>query len=134
MGKEKILLISASIILIVSGLSSIYVYATTSDMTTITINAMEYTIDQLFLLGSEKIITVNGETVSGVALDVLMNNIGIRNPEQKQYTIIGKDQYQKTVTWENMQHGILTKNRQSLFEDLPKAFRVKDIIAIEVTS
>ena len=35
-------------------------------------------------------------------------------------------------TKENMKNGLLTKECESIFSDLPKVFHVKDIIIIEV--
>jgi hypothetical protein len=61
-----------------------------------------------------------------------MLKTGIGNPEQHTYTLKGADGYEKTVTWENLKNGLLTKDRESIFSDLPKAFRVKDIVIIEV--
>jgi flagellar basal body L-ring protein FlgH len=61
-----------------------------------------------------------------------MLKTGVSEPEQHQYTLKASDGYEKTVTWENMKNGLLTKDRESIFSDLPKAFHVKDIITIEV--
>jgi hypothetical protein len=132
MGKEKLLPLLALLILILGSISSMYVYATTSTSEQITIKNATYTIDQLFLLGKQKTLIINEETYTGVALNDLIINLGSLQPEQHQYTIIGADGYQKTVTWENLQNGVLTKERSSIFSDLPKAFRVKDITSIEV--
>jgi hypothetical protein len=68
----------------------------------------------------------------GIALDDLMLKTGVPNPEQHTYTLKSSDGYEKTVTWENMRNGLLTKDYESIFSDLPKAFRVKDIVTIEV--
>jgi hypothetical protein len=61
-----------------------------------------------------------------------MLKTGVSNPKHHTYTLKGSDGYEKTVTWENMQNGLLTEDRESVFSDLPKAFRVKDIVTIEV--
>ena len=61
-----------------------------------------------------------------------MIKTGVSHPDQHTYTLHGVDGYEKTVTWENMKNGLLTKNQESVFSDLPKAFRVKDIVTIEV--
>ncbi|MEE9441020.1 MAG: hypothetical protein V3V27_03710, partial [Candidatus Thermoplasmatota archaeon] len=74
----------------------------------------------------------NSELFSGIALDDLMLKTGVSNPEKHEYTIIASDGYQKTVKWENMKNGILTEEGQSIFSDLAKAFRIKDIVKIEV--
>jgi hypothetical protein len=128
MGKEKLIPTLAFIVILIGGLSSIYVYATQINSEYININGQEYTIDQLFFIGEERTF----ETFSGIALDNLMIKIGIPEPEKHEYTIIASDGYQKTVKWENMKNGLLTEEGQSIFSDLPKAFRIKDIVKIEV--
>jgi hypothetical protein len=128
MGKEKLIPILAVAVLFIGSLSSIYVYATQINSEYIDINGQEYTVDQLFFIGEERTI----ETFSGIALDTLMMKIGIPEPEKHEYTIIASDGYQKTVKWENMKNGILTEEGQSIFSDLAKAFRIKDIVKIEV--
>jgi hypothetical protein len=94
------------------------------------VNGQQYTIDQLFLLTKPRMF--NDSKYTGIALDDLMLKTGVATPEQHTYTLKGLDGYEKTVTWENMKNGLLTKNRESIFSDLPKAFRVKDIVTIEV--
>ncbi len=128
MGKEKLIPILAVAVLFIGSLSSIYVYATQINSEYIDINGQEYTVDQLFFIGEERTI----ETFSGIALDTLMMKIGIPEPEKHEYTIIASDGYQKTVKWENMKNGLLTEDGQSIFSDLPKAFRIEDIVKIEV--
>ena len=133
MGKEKLIPIFALIVLLIGSLSSVYVYATTTNSDYITINGTDYTIDQLFFIGEQKSIESNSELFSGVALDDLIIKIGVPNPERHEYTIIAADGYQKTVKWENMENGLLTKDGMSIFSDLPKSFRVRDIVKIEVS-
>lgn len=128
MGKEKLIPILAVAVLFIGSLSSIYVYATQINSEYIDINGQEYTVDQLFFIGEE--ITI--ETFSGIALDTLMIKIGIPEPDKHEYTIIASDGYQKTVKWDNMKNGLLTEEGQSIFSDLAKAFRIKDIVKIEV--
>ena len=128
MGKEKLLPIVALMIVLIGAGSTAYVYATTVDTEFINVNNQEYTIDQLLFIGKERTL----ETFSGVALDDLMIKIGVPNPVEHEYTITAADSYQKTVTWENMKNGLLTKDRVSIFSDLPKSFRVRDVVKIEV--
>jgi len=118
----------AIIILLVGVGSSIFVNSQKNDSTSITINNEEYTVSQISEMVEEKSI----EAESGFPLDQLIIEIGIASPETHEYTIIGSDGYQKTVTWENMQAGILSKARESIFPDLPKAFRIKEIVEIKV--
>jgi len=130
MGKDRLLPIFALLILLIGSVSSIYVYATQATTNTLLVNRQHYTMDQLFSLTQPR--TFNESQYSGIALDDLMRKTGVSQPEQHTYTLKGVDGYEKTVTWENMKNGLLTKESESVFSDLPKAFRVKDIITIEV--
>ena len=130
MGKDRLLPIFALLILLIGSVSSIYVYATQATTDTLLVNRQHYTMDQLFSLTKPR--TFNESQYSGIALDDLMLKTGVSQPEQHTYTLKGIDGYEKTVTWENMKNGLLTKESESVFSDLPKAFRVKDIITIEV--
>jgi len=128
MEKNKLIKILAIMVILVGIGSSIYVNATQVDSEYININGQDYTVDQLFDISEEKTI----ETYSGIALDNLIVKIEVANPEKHEYTIIAADGYQKTVKWDNMMNGILTKDRESVFSDLAKAFRIKDIVEIKV--
>jgi hypothetical protein len=130
MGKDRLLPIFALLILLIGSVSSIYVYATQATTNTLLVNGQHYTMDQLFSLTKPR--TFNESQYSGISLDDLMLKTGVSHPEQHTYTLKGVDGYEKTVTWENMKNGLLTKESESVFSDLPKAFRVKDIITIEV--
>jgi len=130
MGKDRLLPIFALLILITACASSIYVYATQTTTDSVLINGQQYTIDQLFSLTNPR--SLNDSQYSGIALDDLIVKTGTSDPEQHTYVLKGADGYEKTVTWENMKNGVLTMDRSSVFSDLPKAFRVKDIVTIEV--
>jgi hypothetical protein len=130
MGKDRLLPIFAILILIISGISSTYIYATQATTNTLLVNGQQYTIDQLFSLVQPR--TLNESQYTGIALDDLMLKTGVTNPEQHTYTLRGSDGYEKTVTWENMKNGLLTRDGQSIFSDLSKAFRVKNVNIIEV--
>lgn len=131
MGKVRLIPIFALFILCIGSASSLYVYSTQTTSNTLLINGQQYTINQLFLIGQPRIF--DDLQYSGIALDDLVIKTGLACVTCHSYTIIGKDGYQKTVTWENMKNGLLTREGQAIFTDLPKAFRVKDVIKIEVT-
>jgi hypothetical protein len=130
MRKDRLLPIFALLILLIGSVSSIYVYATQATTNTLLVNGQHYTMDQLFSLIQPR--SFNESQYSGISLDDLMLKTGVSQPEQHKYTLKGADGYEKTVTWENMKNGLLTKESESVFSDLPKAFRVKDIVTIEV--
>ena len=132
MGKEHTLPLLAITILIISSSTTLYVYAQTTNQETITIANETYTKNQIFDLGTQKTLEIEDKTYTGIHLSNLIKKIGISNPEQYQYILTGSDGYQKTVTWENLQNGILTTEQETIFSDLPKAFRVKNIKSIEV--
>ncbi|MCD6356893.1 MAG: hypothetical protein J7L66_06355 [Anaerolineaceae bacterium] len=128
MKKNKLILIFAIVVILVGIGSSVYVNALQVDTKHITVNGQDFSIDQLFDNSEEK----TYETYSGIALDDMIIKAGVEHPEKHEYTFIGADGYQKTVQWENMINGLLTKERKSIFPDLPKAFRIKDTVEIEV--
>lgn len=137
MGKEKLIPIVALIVLLTGASSTIYVYATqeaniveNADVEIITIWNNQYTIEDIFSIAEPRIF--NDLNFSGIALDDLIIKIGVDCPECYTYTIIAEDGYQKTVKWENMQNGLLTFDKMSVFSDLPKAYRIKNIVEIEV--
>ena len=130
MGKEKLIPIFAILILILGSGTTLFVHATQNNTKSIIVNEKTYTIDQIFFISQTR--SFPTLDISGVALDDLLMKAGVVNPEQKTYTIIGADGYQKTVKWENIQNGLLTKDRQVFFSDLPKAFRIKDVTTIKV--
>lgn len=130
MGKVKFIPLLALVLLIIASLSSAYVYSTQTNTDRITINNQSYTMDQLVFMAIKR--TTKDGNFSGIALDDLMVKTGVVHPEQHTYTIVGADGYQKTVTWENMKNGLLTSEGQTIFSDLPKAFRIKDVVSIEV--
>jgi len=128
MKNKKLILILAAVIILVGIASTVYVRMSKTDFAQITVNGEAYTIEQLFGIAEARTI----EADSGIALDDLMIQTGIEDPGGHEYTLIGADGYQKTVQWENMRNGLLTMERESVFSDLPKAFRVKDIVEIKV--
>jgi hypothetical protein len=127
MTKNKWVPIVAAIVLVFAIGASVYTFIQQSDAGNVEINGTTYGSKELMEMGSERAV----EDYSGVALDELVISAGIAAPEAKEYTLIGADGYQKTVTWENMQNGILTPELMSVFSDLAKAFQVKDIIEIK---
>jgi hypothetical protein len=127
MTKNKWVPIIAAVVLLIAIGASVYGYLQQSDAGSVEINGTTYSSNELMEMGSERTV---GE-YSGAALSEVVISAGVAAPEAKQYTLIAADGYQKTVTWENMQNGILTPELMSVFSDLAKAFQVKDIIEIK---
>jgi len=129
MGKEKIIPIIAIAILLIGTFSSIYVYATQVNTDTISINGESYTVDDIFSIAEPR--SFESLNFSGVALDDLILKTYNDCASCHEYTITGEDGYQKTVTWNDMKNGLLTKDGRAVFSDLPKAFRIRDVVKIE---
>jgi hypothetical protein len=126
--KMKWMPILAAAVLLVGIGASIFVNAAKNDSGQILINGQGFSANQLLEIAGETTL----DQVSGAPLDGLMIGLGVENMTGRLYTIIGADGYQKTVTWEEMGNGIITKDRVSYFPDLAKAYHVKDIIEIKV--
>jgi hypothetical protein len=131
--REKVVPLFAIVCLLIGMSATIYVQASISSKTTITLNGNDYTVDQLFTLGTIRIITTDDGEKSGIALDDLMLKVGIGCPSCHQYTFKAKDGYQQTVNWELMQQGVLTKDRRVYFSNTAHALWVRDVIQIGVS-
>ena len=133
MGKATIILITGAVlVLLLGGYSTLYVAQHTTQATTgiITVNHHTYTLTQLFTHVHLRNFT--DLNASGIALDALITYTNVSNPDTHQYVISASDGYQKTVTWDNLQHGLLTNTSRTYFTDLPKAFYVFGVVSIEV--
>ena len=126
--KMKWMPILAAAVLLIGIGATVYVNAAKNDSGRILINGEEFNPDQLLEIAGK----ITLDEVSGAPLDGLMVAVGVENPTGRLYTLIGADGYQKTVTWEEMANGIITRERESYFPDLAKAYHVKDIIEIKV--
>jgi hypothetical protein len=104
-----------------------------SNETVITINGIEYTIQEIFEdFSTETVTASNEETYEGVPLEDLLEDAGVENIEDWQYRISATDNYVKEVTHLDIQEGILVEERvMTVFPDLPGKYRVYDIISIE---
>jgi hypothetical protein len=131
MGKDRLIPLLALIVLLIGTFSTIYVNANLSNKKTITINGEAYTIDKIFLIATEKTITIDGINITGVALDDLVYKTNIQCPSCNRYIIRGADGYQQIVSWDSMQNGILTTSKRVYFSDLARSFWVRDVIEFE---
>ncbi|MBN1280665.1 MAG: hypothetical protein JXA00_03360 [Candidatus Thermoplasmatota archaeon] len=130
MGKEQLIPLCALLVLLTGSVSSMYVYTTQLPTESVEVNGQMYTLDQLFSLVQPR--EFPNLNYSGIAFDDLIITAGVSDPGHHQYTLVGADGYEKTVTWENLRNGLLTAEGKAVFTDLPKAFRVDDIVRIEV--
>jgi hypothetical protein len=131
---EKLIPVFAFLILALGSLSSLYVYAfednTEVEGDEIIINGVSLKLSFLFENGETRVF--KDLNVSGFALDDIIIISGVECPPCNSYKIIGSDGYSQTVTWDNMQNGLLTLEKNVVFLDLPKAFNIKDVERIEV--
>lgn len=142
MGKEKIIPILAMIVVVIGVTSSLYVYAQESELekqrekynqeNIITIDNLEYNLEELFTLIDNKTVIADDEKIAGIALDGLIIYTDIECPSCHEYTFKASDNYQQTVTWEMMQTGILTDYNRVIFPETAHSFWVRNVIEIEV--
>jgi len=136
MGKDKLIPIIAMILLLIGISASIYVHAiqntTLINSDTIKINGKEYAIDQIFNQTEKKTITTDEGEITGISLEDLMNNVGIKCTSCSKYTFKAKDGYQQTVDYKTLKTGILTNERRVIFPGTAHALWVQDVIEIEV--
>jgi len=79
--------------------------------------------------------TIELQGYEGVPLVTIIEDAGVVDPEHHDYKIVGGDGYFKTVTWRDMESGILTNDdgdRKVVFETKAKAFWVREVVEIEV--
>jgi hypothetical protein len=130
MDSKKIIILTALLILIIGSLSTIYVFANQLETSYISINNKDFTIDQIFL--EIEPVSFKSLNYTGVSLKDLIIQSGVEEGNKHNYIIIGSDGYQKTVNWNNINNGLLTFEKEVIFSDLPKMYRVKNIVKIEV--
>jgi hypothetical protein len=126
----------AIIVLIIGSASAVYVHAVQSsqlnDPTTIIINNEIFQVDTIFnQFSNTTIVTDDGEK-TGVKLSLLLLSTDLPCPSCHMYTMKASDGYQQTVTWDDMEKGVLTMQKRTYFPDLAHSFWIRDIISIEV--
>ena len=125
------LLLGALSLIILVGSFSAFAYNTLNQKESdkFMVNGKEYEYEILY----EDFQTLEVQGIEGVSLSVLINDAGIENPPSHDYKIIGADGYFKTVTWRDMETGILTLDEKKVvFETKAKAYWIRDVIEIEV--
>ena len=132
LGKEKIIPIFAMIVLLIGISSTIYVHANQIEKDTIKINGQEFTMNQLFSMGAQRVVETDEGEKTGISLDELIITVGVGCTDCHEYTIKAKDGYQQTVNWDILKTGILTDYGRVYFPDTAHTFWVRDVIEIEV--
>ena len=132
MGKDKLIPIFAMIVLLIGISSALYVHATQVNKDTITFNGEEYTIDEIFILSETITIDTDDGEKTGASLDDFVKKTSNKCASCSMYTIKAGDGYQKTIEYDILKTGIITKNRRVFFPDTAHALWVSDVIEIEV--
>jgi len=133
--KEKLFPLLAMFVLILSSSASLYAHANSSNQqigtTSIIINDTTYDINTLFTEFPLITIETDDGNKTGISLSELLISTSITCPSCHHYTIQAGDNYQQTVSWSDIQQGILTKEKRTYFPHLAHAYWVRDIIEIE---
>ena len=137
MGKDKLIPVLAIIFLIIGLSSSLYVHAKEQQIKTesseyITFKGVQYNLEELFSKIEQRTIETDEGEKTGIALDIMIMYMGIDCSTCHSYVFKAKDSYQQTVSWENIQNGILTEDSRAIFSDTAHALWVRDVIEIEV--
>lgn len=117
-------------IIVLTGSFSVLLYNTLTeeDTDTLTVNGTEYTWEDLF----DDFDVIHMDDNEGILLSDIVEDTGLANPEDHEYRIIASDGYTKTVSWDDMQNGIVQESKETYFSELPKQFYVKDVVEVEV--
>ena len=135
---EKIALVLAFLLLSIGFASSVYIYKTEEEEKQIigegflVIDNKNTSLDVIFRTCAQKEIETNRGNFSGVSLSCIVNSSAISESQYKTYVIVGMDGYSQTVTWHDLNKGILTSDRETVFPHLPGKFWVKNVVRIEV--
>lgn len=135
--------ILAIIVISVGVVSSTYTqfsYKTTKEVMkdVIIVNGKQLNFNELYEKLEHKTIHAEKKGViknyTGVSLSDVIIEAGVQNPGQHQYKITGTDGYSPAspVSWDNMQTGVITEDRNCVFPNLPGSFWVRDLASIEV--
>lgn len=137
MRKESTIPVLAIVLLLIATTSSAYVYINQSSVEStvgqsLLINGDSFEISTLFDSVDKRAEIVAEVEYEGIALDKLIEYVGVASPESHSYRFVADDGYSKTVEWSHLSDGILTLDQRSVFSNLPKAFSVRNVIEIEV--
>ena len=123
-------------VLMIGSTSALYVHAVQNsqlnDPTTLLINDEMFQVGSIFDQFSNTTITTDDGEKTGVQLSLLLLSTDLSCPTCHMYTLIASDGYQQTVTWNDIEKGVITMEKRAYFPDFAHSFWVRDIIEIEV--
>ena len=102
---------------------------------TIEVNGNLYVWPQIFHIIDYPVEMTDNDnnTIEGVYLSAVINLTGLSDQETHSYNIVGNDGYNQTVTWGDMEKGLLVlEGNECFFPHLEKKYNISDIGRIEV--
>ncbi|MEM2935348.1 MAG: hypothetical protein QXF32_03190 [Candidatus Thermoplasmatota archaeon] len=132
MEKVEKIVVSIAILLLAVGILSNAFIPKKELRDYIDINGKKIATEEIFEKCELKEVEAKNKSYYGASLACIIKIASIENPEEHNYTIIGSDNYQKTVSWDDMGKGILTREKRAIFPHLPGAFWVQNVVKIEV--
>ena len=123
----------AATILIISCTAFAYSLIPKGDTSKVIVNDVEYTWAELFDDFESESFEANGDDYLGIPIGRIINDTGLENPTSHQYRITGSDDYQKDVSWTDVENGYLVKDENKVvFPEKTRSFWVKNLVTIEV--
>ena len=115
-------------IIILAGSFSVLMYNTFTreDPEVLTVNGKEYPWDGIF----DRFEMAEMDGNEGIRISELVRDSGLKDPESRNHRIIAADGYQRTVAWDDLENGLLLRDRSVYFRDLPRQFHVKDVAEV----
>ena len=130
-GSRTNLLLGILAMIIIFGSLSALVYNAMNTRSTdvLTVNGVDYDWDTI----QNDFETIEYDGNSGISVEELIKDSGVKETEGKSFRFIGSDGYEKEVPWDDMKNGIIdTNEKKVIFPELAKAFWVRDLVEIEV--
>ncbi|MBC7128784.1 MAG: hypothetical protein H5T45_03515 [Thermoplasmatales archaeon] len=132
MEKAEKIVISIAILLLATGILSNAFIPEEELKDYIDINGKKISTEEIFEKCELKELEAKNKSYYGTSFSCIIKIADIENPEGHNYAIVGSDGYKKTVSWDDMEKGILTKEKRAIFPHLPGAFWVQNVVKIEV--
>jgi hypothetical protein len=134
--KQNVIPFLAITVLIIGSLSALYVHVNQAQQsmnaTSILINDQSFEIQTLFDTFSNTTIETDDGNKTGIILSSILLSTDLDCTNCYSYIIKASDGYQQTVSWDDIQQGILTMEKRAYFPHLAHTFWVRNIVEIEV--
>ncbi len=124
-----------AVMILVGSFSALaYTHFNKKESEKVVVNGVEFRWDTL----NEEYDTIVVQDHEGVPLTVIIEDAGVEDPASHDYKFIAGDGYLKTVTWSDMETGILSAegdeahDHMVVFGSKARAYWVYDLVEIEV--